>query len=57
MNKKEEQIISHLRKNAKASVLSLSRQIEMPLSTIYDKINRLNQSKVIKKIYYFARLR
>lgn len=49
MNEKERQIISHLRKDARTSLASISYNIEMPISTIYDKINRLNKSDVIRR--------
>ena len=49
MKEKERQIISHLRKDARASLASISFDIKMPISTIHDKINRLHKNKVIKK--------
>ena len=49
MKEKERQIISHLRQNSRKSLGSISESIEMPISTIYDKINRFNNDKVIKR--------
>lgn len=49
MNEKERQIISQLRKDARTSLASISFEVGMPLSTIYDKINRLHKDNVIKK--------
>ncbi|MEK6938549.1 MAG: Lrp/AsnC family transcriptional regulator [Nanoarchaeota archaeon] len=49
MNEKERQIISELRKDAQASLSSISQNVHMPLSTIYDKINRFHREEVIKK--------
>ena len=49
MNQKEQEIISHLRKDARISLASVSHELGMPISTIYDKINRLNNNNTIKK--------
>ena len=49
MKEKERLIISHLRQNSRKSLGSISESIEMPISTIYDKINRFNKDKVIKR--------
>ena len=49
MYEKEQQIISHLRKDARTSLASISNDVKMPLSTTYDRINRLQQNQVIKK--------
>lgn len=49
MNKKEQLIISHLRKDARTSLASISEEINTPVSTIYDNINRLKNKEVIKK--------
>lgn len=49
MEQKELTIISHLRKDARTSLASISHSVEMPISTIYDKINRLHQENLIKK--------
>ena len=49
MNEQERYLISYLRKDAKTSLSSLSKQISMPISTIYDKINRLHRNLVITK--------
>ncbi len=49
MNEKERLIISHLRKDARTSLVAISHETNIPISTIYDKINRLHKDKVIKK--------
>ncbi len=49
MNEKELKIISHLRKDARTSLSSISLEVGMPLSTVYDKINRMHRTKMIKK--------
>ncbi len=49
MKEKERLIISHLRKNSRSSLGSISEKIEMPISTIYDKISRFNNDKIIMK--------
>ena len=49
MKEKERLIISHLRKNSRNSLGSISESIDMPISTIYDKINRFNKDQVIQK--------
>lgn len=49
MEEKERQIISHLRKDARTSLAAISQEIEMPISTVYDKINRMQQNNIIKK--------
>lgn len=49
MKQKEREIISHLRKDARSSLAAISHDIKMPISTIYDKINKLHKNNVIKK--------
>ena len=49
MKEKERLIISHLRKDARSSLASISFDIKMPISTIYDKINRFQKDKTIRK--------
>lgn len=49
MNEKERSIISSLRKDARTSLASIAQEVQVPISTIYDKINRLHREKVIKK--------
>ncbi len=48
MKEKERRIISHLRKDARTSLAAISSDTEIPISTIYDKINRLKGNDVIK---------
>lgn len=49
MEEKERWIINHLRKDSRISLASISHNIAIPISTIYDKINRLHREKVITK--------
>ncbi|MBU1111140.1 MAG: Lrp/AsnC family transcriptional regulator [archaeon] len=49
MNDKEREIISELRKDARTSLASISHQINMPVSTVYDKINRFSKNGIIKR--------
>lgn len=49
MNEKELKILSHLRKDARTSLSSISLEVGMPLSTVYDKINRMHRNNLIKK--------
>lgn len=49
MDKKERQIISELRKDARASLSNISQSVDVPISTIYDKINRMQRDNIICK--------
>lgn len=49
MDEKERLIISHLRKDARLSLGLVSHTLNVPLSTVYDKINRLQREGVIRK--------
>jgi DNA-binding Lrp family transcriptional regulator len=49
MQQKEWEILSELRKNAKTSLASISEKIKMPVSTVYDKINKMQKSNLITK--------
>jgi len=49
MNEKELKIISHLRKDARVSLASISQEVGMPISTVYDRIIRLHQNNIIKR--------
>ncbi len=48
VNEKELAIISHLRKDSRTSLAVISEGVEMPSSTIYDRISRLQKDDVIK---------
>lgn len=48
MNKKELLIISALRQNSRKSLTDMSREVKMPISTLHEKINALNNS-IIRK--------
>ena len=49
MNLKDLQIVSDLRRDARSSIALISKNVDMPTSTIYDKINRFKSDKIIKK--------
>ncbi len=49
MDEKERLIISHLRKDARLSLGAVSQTLNVPLSTVYDKLNRLQKEGVIRK--------
>ena len=49
MDEKERLIISHLRKDARLSLGAVSQALNVPLSTVYDKLNRLQKEGVIRK--------
>ncbi len=49
MDEKERQILSELRKDARASLSSISQSVGIPISTIYDKINRMQRDNIINK--------
>jgi DNA-binding Lrp family transcriptional regulator len=48
VNEKELAIISHLRKDSRTSLAVISEGVEMPSSTIYDRIIRLQRDDIIK---------
>ncbi|MFC1732290.1 Lrp/AsnC family transcriptional regulator [candidate division KSB1 bacterium] len=48
MNKRDLLIISHLRKDARKNLTSMSRETGIPVSTIFDRI-RVNEGGIIKK--------
>ncbi|MFA6461012.1 MAG: winged helix-turn-helix transcriptional regulator [Candidatus Woesearchaeota archaeon] len=49
MDEKERQIISELRKDSRTSLSAISQSVGMPISTIYDKINRMQRENLIHK--------
>ncbi len=49
MNQKERTIIAHMRKEARTSLSTIADSTKIPLSTAYDKINKLYKSDIIKK--------
>ena len=49
MKKSELEILSHLRKDARTSLASISHDVNIPISTIYDKINRFHLNKIIER--------
>lgn len=49
MDEKERKIISKLRKDARTSLASIAQEVQMPISTIYDKINRLHKNNIIQQ--------
>ena len=42
-------LLGHLRKNARETLTRMSREIRTPISSIYDRLKRLEGLKVIKK--------
>lgn len=48
MDKKDEQILQVLEKNAKLSSRSVAERIGLPISTVHRRINKLEKQKVIK---------
>lgn len=48
MDENEMQLLSALRKDARTSLLALSRKLDMPASTVHDKVRRYNGSIVLK---------
>jgi len=49
MKQKELNIISQLRKDARSSLAAISEKVEVPISTIYDKICKMHKFNLIKK--------
>ena len=48
LSKKDIEIISHVRNNARKKITTISRQTNIPVTTIYDKV-RVHERKFIKK--------
>ncbi|MEA2036255.1 MAG: Lrp/AsnC family transcriptional regulator [Nanoarchaeota archaeon] len=48
ISKKDCEILSHLRNNARRKITHISKQTEIPVTTIYDKV-RVHERKFIKK--------
>jgi DNA-binding Lrp family transcriptional regulator len=48
ISKKDSEIISHLRNNAREKVTSISKKTNIPVTTIYDKI-RVHEKRFLKK--------
>jgi len=48
MKEKDKVILSHLRNNAKESIVNLSKKIGVPASTIYDRVN-VHEKNIIKR--------
>jgi len=46
---KELGVLKHLRENSRATVTEIGRKVNLPRSTVYDKIRKLRESGVIKK--------
>ena len=47
-SKKDAEIISHLRNNARKKITNISKEMKIPVTTIYDKV-RAHEKKYIKK--------
>ena len=48
LSKKDAEFISHLRNNARKKITSISREMQIPVTTIYDKL-RTHERKFVKK--------
>ena len=48
MKEKDIEIIKHLRKNARISLADISRDTGMPISTVFDKLNKLENNLIRK---------
>ncbi len=51
-------ILAHLRKNARKSLAMIGRELNMPISTVFDKVHKINNSVVLKhtSLLDFAKL-
>ena len=49
MNPKDHHILSHLRQDSRTSLSSISQSIEMPISTIYDKMIKMKKENIITR--------
>jgi DNA-binding Lrp family transcriptional regulator len=51
-------ILTHLRKNARKSLAMIGRELNMPISTVFDKVHKINNSVVLKhtSLLDFAKL-
>ena len=41
-------ILMHLRKNARKSLAKIGRELNMPISTVFDKVHKLHNNVIIK---------
>src|SRR3989338_597959 len=48
ISKKDAEIISHLRNNARKKITHISKELKIPVTTIYDKV-RVHEKKFVKK--------
>ena len=49
IDKKDENILSVLRKNARLSMQALSKKLNMPTTTVYNRIKKLEEDGVIEQ--------
>ncbi len=51
-------ILAHLRKNARKSLAMISRELGMPISTVFDRVNKLQEEIITKNTTFidFAKL-
>ena len=49
ITEKDLQIIGHLRKNARKKITHISKELEMPVTTIYDKLKAHEKKGIVKK--------
>jgi len=47
-SKKDAEIISHLRNNARKKITNISKDLKIPVTTVYDKV-RVHEKKYVKK--------
>ncbi len=49
LDKRDQQIIAHLRSNARKKVTEIAEETNIPATTIYDKMEEFQKTKIIKK--------
>ena len=49
MDEKDYLILKHLSKDARMPIKKIAKKVKLPRSTVYDRINRMKKSGVIKK--------
>lgn len=49
MKTKDQQVLTHFRKNSRESLTNMSRQTRIPISTLFDKLKDYEKNKIIQK--------
>ncbi|MFC1733893.1 Lrp/AsnC family transcriptional regulator [candidate division KSB1 bacterium] len=49
MNPKEKEIIQHLRKGKRVNISAIARELDVPISTIADRIRKIEQKYIMKR--------